>query len=202
MILEKIRQIYPQLTKSQKRLADFIATSYREAAFMTASCLSRRLGLNEATVIRFAQRLGYSGYPQLIQDVQAIVQEELGTGPQSQVLAEQGPLVRLLKAEIENLQRTISHIPAKIAYEAMNMLQEARQVYVLGQGIAAPLAQLFSLSLRALGISADNSFADPLRLGIVLNNIDESCMLIGISAGMESQQVANALDYAKQRGAR
>ena len=43
MILEKIRQLYPKLTKSQKRLADFIATSYQEAAFMTASRLARRV---------------------------------------------------------------------------------------------------------------------------------------------------------------
>ena len=77
MILEKIRQIYPQLTKSQSRLADFIAASYQEAAFMTASRLARRVGVNEATVIRFAQRLDYAGYPDLIQDIQAIVQEEL-----------------------------------------------------------------------------------------------------------------------------
>ena len=78
MVLEKIRQLYPELTKSQRRLADFVAVSYREAAFMTASRLARKLGVNEATVIRFAQRLGYSGYPEFVQDVRAVVQDELG----------------------------------------------------------------------------------------------------------------------------
>ena len=39
-VLERIRQVYPQLTKSQKRLADFVTAYYREAAFMTASRLA------------------------------------------------------------------------------------------------------------------------------------------------------------------
>ena len=33
---------------------------------MTASQLADHLGMNEATVIQFAQRLGYRGYPQLV----------------------------------------------------------------------------------------------------------------------------------------
>lgn len=81
MILETIRRVYPELTRSQQLLSDFVAHSYREAAFMTASDLAQRLNLNEATVIRFAQRLGYSGYPELVTALRELVQQELIVAP-------------------------------------------------------------------------------------------------------------------------
>jgi DNA-binding MurR/RpiR family transcriptional regulator len=201
MILEKIRQIYPQLTKSQRRLADFIATSYQEAAFMTASRLARRLDLNEATVIRFAQRLGYPGYPELIQDVQDIVQRELGTKDTPETVVED-PFVARLHAEIDNLHRAVSHISPATTHQAIDMLSEAQRIYVLGQGIASSLAQLLSISLKGLGLEAETPPADVLGLALALGDIDAASLVIGISVLPESEEVANALRYARHRGAR
>lgn len=202
MILETIRRLYPQLTRSQKRLADFIAVSYQEAAFMTASRLARRLALNEATVIRFAQRLGYSGYPDLIRDVQAIVQRELGAKAGSAGLAHKDPFVALLNAEVDNLQRVVGHISPETAHAALAMLQQAGKVYILGQGIGVPLAQAFGLSLRSLGVPAESPLADPLNLATMLAEIDQECVVVAVSPTAESQEIANALSLAHERGAR
>jgi DNA-binding MurR/RpiR family transcriptional regulator len=53
------------MSKSFARLADFLLDSYVEASFMTASELAQELNLDAATVVRFSQQLGYSGYPKL-----------------------------------------------------------------------------------------------------------------------------------------
>ncbi|HHX65014.1 MAG TPA: MurR/RpiR family transcriptional regulator [Chloroflexi bacterium] len=200
MILEKIRQVYPQLTKSQRRLADFIATSYQEAAFMTASRLARTLDLNEATVIRFAQRLGYPGYPELVQDVQDVVQKELGTreAPETEV---QDPFIARLYVEIDHLQRATSHISPAVAQQIVTMIQDAQRVFVLGQGIAAPLAQMFSLLLRQQGIRSEHPPADALGLALALSDVDSQSLVIGVSLESESHEVANALSYADRQGA-
>jgi DNA-binding MurR/RpiR family transcriptional regulator len=203
MILEKIRQLYPKLTKSQKRLADFIATSYREAAFMTASRLARRVAVNEATVIRFAQRLGYGGYPELVDDIQAIVQEELKAKYEAEGgLGTREPFFTILDSEVENLQRGISHLVPELVSTALVMLRQASHIYVVGQGLAAPLADLFSLSLCAIGLSAESPPADSMSLGIVMESLARGSVVVGISAAGESITVANVLKYAAQRGAR
>ena len=200
MILEKIRQLYPQLTKSQRRLADFIAASYQEAAFMTASRLARRVGVNEATVIRFAQRLDYAGYPDLIQDIQAIVQEELKLRFET-AEREREPLFDVLNNEVENLQRAISHISAPVAREAVKLLQEAERLYVIGQGPSWGLAQLFAASLQNLGLAAVSSLTDPSSLAATLQEMGEQCVVIVIAATPETQDLANALRYANDKGA-
>jgi len=203
MILEKIRQLYPQLTKSQKRLADFVARSYRETAFMTASVLARRLTLNEATVIRFAQRLGYLGYPGFIRDVQTIVQAELRAEYEQAPMPDASDvLLTTLNREIRYLQRAASHITPELALEVQNILRQAERVFVVGQGISASLAQLFSVSLRSLGTPAESPLADTLGLGMLLTDVDERCAVVAISVAPESQEMANALRCARDKGAR
>ena len=77
MFHERIAQHYARLGRNQKRIADFLTQEYREAAFMNGSALSQRLDVDPATVTRFAQRLGYTGYPDLQREVQELVKEEL-----------------------------------------------------------------------------------------------------------------------------
>jgi DNA-binding MurR/RpiR family transcriptional regulator len=203
MILEKIRQVYPELTKSQKKLADFIANSYQEAAFMTASRLARRLDVNEATVIRFAQRLGYPGFPELIHDVQAIVQEELKTrGEGEGVAAPEEPLVVVLKNEMEALQRAVSHVSADLAHRLTALLRGTRRIYAVGEGLSYHLAGLLALGLAGLGHDARAVTGDPASLAVALADLEGTDALIGIALGSEDTEIARALRAARDRGAR
>jgi DNA-binding MurR/RpiR family transcriptional regulator len=77
MFRERIAQQYDRLGRNQKRIADFLTQDYREAAFMNGSMLSEHLNVDPATVTRFAQRLGYTGYPDLLREIQELVKEEL-----------------------------------------------------------------------------------------------------------------------------
>jgi len=200
--LEKIRQVYPELTKSQKKLADFIAGSYQEAAFMTASRLARRTHLNEATVIRFAQRLGYPGYPELVRDVQAIVQEELKTraGPEPGLVDE--PFLTSLNGELESLQRAVSHVPPEVGRRLMALLRGRRRIYVVGQGASCYLAGILATGLAGLGLDARATAGDPQSLALALADLEDVDALVGISAGHESREVGRAVTAARKRGAR
>ena len=203
MFLEKIRQVYPDLTKNQKRLADFIATSYQEAVFMTALRLAKDFSLSESTVIRFAQRIGYPGYPELVQDMQALIHRELqekakepgGSG-------EPSDFARLLDSEIAELRRCASHVPPDLARRAVMILEQADNILVLGQDLMLLLAQLFAVSLRAIGLSAESPLPDAASIALALGNIGPESVVVGISAAQESGKVANALRYARQKGIR
>ena len=64
-----IRRHYDDLTGNQKRLADCIISS-PNAAFLTTTDLAKLADVSQSTVVRFAQTLGYQGYPQLQNDLQ------------------------------------------------------------------------------------------------------------------------------------
>jgi len=203
MILEKIRQLYPQLTKSQKMLADFLATNYREAAFMTASHLARHLRINETTVIRFAQRLDYRGYPELIADIQEIVKAELSA--KSLVIdatASKDPFLQILAHEDENLRRAINRFSTEVAHELLAVLKGAESIYLLGQGTATHLAGLLDFGLRAQGMTSKLVCGDVPSLATSLNSVGDADLVIGFCLDDASVEIANALRYARQAGSK
>ena len=200
MLLETVRRLYPELTRSQRKLADLIATSYRDVAFMTAARLAARLSLNEATVIRFAQRLGYAGYPDLIRDVRLLVHEELETPPPGNAQAPRASMHEHLNAQVHNAQRFVSHIPAEVADQAVQAVLAAQRIYVVGQGLAGAMAQALSLALRSAGLATERPSADPLVLAVQGSELGAGSLVIGISLE-ESPQIANLLSHARLRGA-
>ncbi len=200
MILETIRRVYPELTRSQQQLSDFITHSYREAAFMTASDLAQRLNLNEATVIRFAQRLGYSGYPELVTAVRELVKQELIVAPGETDIPQDSDL-ELLAAELGNARRMVRSLSPGQIQQAAELLASARAICVLGQGLSAPLAILLCELLRAIGLRADRYPVDPQSLASALHDVDAQDVIVGISAGDERSDLVGAtLRLARERG--
>src|SRR4051794_8975083 len=53
------------LSPTEQRVADFFAQHREEAAFLSATEIAQRLGTSDATVVRTAQSLGYSGLQEL-----------------------------------------------------------------------------------------------------------------------------------------
>lgn len=203
MILETIRQLYPQLTKSQRRLADYIANSYQEAAFMTASRLASRLEVNEATVIRFAQRLGYPGYPEMIRAVQAVVQEELRAGEEAKAATPAGAaLLAGLSNELECLQRAASHVSSEMAQRLVTFLLEARRIYVTGQGVSYHLAGAFAAGLAGTGRDGRLVAGEAQALAQALAELESSDTWVGVAVSEESPEAARAMVAARARGAR
>lgn len=63
-VLTKIEDSYLDLSKSHKRIADYVLANYEKAAFLTAAKLGEETGISVSTVVRFATSLGYEGYPE------------------------------------------------------------------------------------------------------------------------------------------
>ena len=78
--LMRIIQVkFPRLSKGQKLIAEFILKHYDKAAFMTAAKLGTSVGVSESTVVRFANELGFTGYPKLQKALQELIKNKLTT---------------------------------------------------------------------------------------------------------------------------
>ena len=77
MYREKIREYYDHLSRSYRKVADYIMSNYYEVSFMTAAQLAYAVGVDTTTVVRFSQRVGYNGYPELLNDIRDQVKAEI-----------------------------------------------------------------------------------------------------------------------------
>src|SRR5512143_707870 len=68
----RLEDHYPDLTKSEQRIASYLLSNHDEAAFLPAAELAERLAVSQATIIRFAQAIGYKSFPELRRCLQEI----------------------------------------------------------------------------------------------------------------------------------
>lgn len=64
-ILEVITEQYHSLTRSGKKLADYIFANTYHVQYMSISNLAENSGVSEASITRFCHNLGLSGYIEL-----------------------------------------------------------------------------------------------------------------------------------------
>jgi DNA-binding MurR/RpiR family transcriptional regulator len=74
-----MNELYKSMSKGQKLLTNYITDNYDKAAFLTAAKLGETVGVSESTVVRFANAIGFSGYPELQKQLQEMVKTRLTT---------------------------------------------------------------------------------------------------------------------------
>jgi DNA-binding MurR/RpiR family transcriptional regulator len=203
MFRERIQDKYDQLTPSFRKLADFILQRQLDAAFMTATELANRLGVDAATVVRFAQNLGYSGFRELIKEVQQVVKEELTTSYSPDLSAPDD--VGVFRSLLENERHNLALAQAQLTEQANTILPtllEAKQVWVLGQGHGFYLAGLCASVFRELGLPAVAIASDPLEAAQNLKRVGPEDAVVGFSLTGMDLTVADAVKFARERGAK
>ena len=114
MYREKIREYYDHLSRSYRKVADYIMSNYYEVSFMTAAQLAYAVGVDTTTVVRFSQRLGYNGYPELLNDIREQVKSEIYAAYEPKELLADDPAGAFkdrAEQEQHNLKQMLIHNP-------------------------------------------------------------------------------------------
>lgn len=75
----RIKNNYKKFSESQKLIATYLLKHSDKAAFFTAANFGKAVGVSESTVVRFANFLGYNGYPDLQRDLRDKIKDKLTT---------------------------------------------------------------------------------------------------------------------------
>lgn len=203
MYRELIRERYEHLSKSQKRIADYLMMSPREAAFMTASRLAVLLNVDIATITRFAQRLTYRGYPELLTDIRSTVQREMREGftPVEGISDAGRAFVHALAIERENVERTMSAISIEAVEKALAAMEQADTIYIAGQNTAVFLAEELAVRLRMMGMRVVVVHGDLITTAVWLVGLHQGDVAVGIGFSSYATDVAGVLRAAHQHGA-
>lgn len=204
--MRTIQMKFPRLSKGQKLIAEYILKHYDKAAFMTAAKLGISVGVSESTVVRFANELGFSGYPKLQKALQELIKTRLTTVQRLELsndfISEESALKGVLKSDMENIRATLEKINQKNFEEVVNSIFGAKKIYVIGLRSSTALAEFlgFYLNLildnvKIVGYGISDIFEQII-------NISEDDLLIGIGFPRYSSRTVEALNFAQSRGAK
>ena len=193
-------------SKGQRLIAEFIEQHYDRAAFLTASKLGELVGVSESTVVRFATELGYRGYPELQKAMQEMIKDKLTSVQRIEVTAakigEGSVLDTVLNQDIQKIRRTLEETSREDFDRAVDAIISAENIYIFGVRSASSLASFlgyyFDLILGNVHIVTNSS-----RSGMyeALLRISEKDAIVGISFPRYSRTAAEAMNFAKSRGA-
>ncbi len=194
---ERIRESRPSLSPSLRRLADFLLDSSIQAAFLTATELAHTLDIDPATVVRFAQKLDYPGYPQLQREIRDKVRRELisdrRAAPDSPSAAAETALADVVR-HLELVRRTF---PLEAAARLLAALDETERVIVLAESAALPQARTLSTWLESGGYSVHLAGGNPADLARALAGARKGDLILAIQAVEETPFLPRALAQAQ-----
>lgn len=199
---ERIREARPRLSKSFQRLADYILDSYVQAALLTASELAHEVDVDAATVVRFAQTLDYSGFPQLQDEIRGRVLQELhlrgGDEPKAESVG--GLADRAYKELGDALERARKLMDPAPLEALLAAFGKAKRVFLLADpGAAAALGELHR-HLQSMGVQAFRLAAEEASLarGLALGN--EGDLFVVIDLRNETPLLSAAMAQARTSG--
>ena len=204
-LISHIQSQYTRFSKGQKLIDQYILKNYDKVAFMTACKLGEAVGVSESTVVRFANALGYSGYPKLQDALQEVIKNKLTTVQRVDMVKEfnddSAILKKIVKSDMDNIKDTLEEIDEKAFEEAANRILKAKRIYIVGMRSSFTIAQYLGFYL---GIILDSVHVIRTDMGDAFEQvvkINEDDVLIAISFPRYSKKSYQIVSYAKEKGA-
>lgn len=196
---------YNQLTKSEKRIANYLRKNQEESAFLAAGELADRLDLSEATIVRFARTLGFNSYPSM----RTVLQEEFrqrvthSTRLRSRLddLREVGDIFeQVTVSEIDYLTQALRTVDREALHQAVARIIACEHIYVFGTGPSISLVDLINVRLTRFGkhvvplMTAGREMLEPLL------TMTERDLLFAIGFFDVNPSLQTVLDQANGQG--
>lgn len=201
--LSLISNALPKLKGTTQKVAQFILNSPQETINLTITELAARVGVSEASIVRFSKSLGYSGFHalkiRLAEDIVSpmmIVHEDL--------MSDDTPATAVQKAlnvGLRSLEDTMRILDLPMLETAIQALCNARQIVLFASGNSIPIAMDFDFRLTKIGLQTRFSI-DPTMQEMYAALISSEDVAVGLSHTGSSIDTVHALELAKQHGAK
>lgn len=201
--LSVISDSLPKLHGASEKVAKFILNAPKETIDLTITELGSRVGVSEASIVRFAKAQGYSGFHalkiRLAEDIvspMSIVHEDL--------LPDDTPATAVQKAiavGLRSLEDTMRILDPLMLEKTILALCHARHTELFASGNSIPVAMDLNFRLTKVGLPSRFS-SDPTLQEMQATLLSPDDVAVGISHTGSSKDVVYALKLAKQCGAR
>jgi DNA-binding MurR/RpiR family transcriptional regulator len=156
-VSDLLEENFDTFSRSQKAIARYIIDHLDEIGYLSAEELARKGNTSSSTVVRFAQSLGFAGYPEL----QKAARDEYRLGATTRPIVhndqlllgvEEDFLTRALKTDMVSLEETLSKNTLAAFGEAVDALATTQQLLVVGMHEAAIVAQHAAYLFELMGV--------------------------------------------------
>lgn len=192
-------------SKSDKQIIEYIRNSADKIIYMTISEVARESNTGEATVTRFAKKMGFAGF----QDFKVTLAQEVSIKSSNSIINNEinnnedvlETSNKLLRNNISVLERTVSIMNTNDIYECSELIKNCKKAYFMGVGYSGIVAQDSNYKFMRIGInSMYYQDTHTMIMMSALASTDE--VVVAISHSGETEEIIRSTKIAKDNGAK
>lgn len=200
-VAERIRERGADLTAAERRIAEVVLETPQSIGFGTVADLARAAQVGAASVVRLASKLGFDGYSELQQAVQAELMQQLRPAVERIRTADLGSRAGHVAAELANVETTLTGVDdASLAVLVERLADLDRPVLVLSSDASAGVARQFVTQLHQLRPGVVLVGGSDIEVRRELAVVDDRATLVVIDLRRYEQWVLDAHRLAVDRG--
>ena len=200
-VLHKIRYMRSQMGPGEKKIADYLLENTQDIISSSISDFADKCGCGDATVVRFARRLGFDGYQSL---KIGIAGEISASSTVSEEITADDSCYEIFKKRIKDISVSLNNTESVLNEEhlknATYAIINAKRIVIFGLGNSAAIAQDAAHKFLRLGLNA-LACCDNHIQAIIASHLDRQSVCIGVSHSGSSKDIIDALQLSKIGGA-
>lgn len=197
-----IERKYPSFSRTYKLIADYILADYKKVSFLSVQKLGEELGVSTASIVRFCQDLGFSGYAEFQREARALVQGESPAMMEFRSAVsgmEDEPLREILRLNIEILKKTYTETLSGEFNKAVDAIHAARKVYVIGMRSSYSVAYYLAFMLSQFMDNVELATAGSGDIFDRLCRAEPEDLAIVVSFSRYTRLTVEAADFLRER---
>lgn len=189
-----INNHYDELTRAERKVADFVLNQGIKIIYATITDIKAATHVGDATIIRFCQKLGFSGFADFKIE---IAKEDYTKQEQPQTEDAYDTLATQLGSIIKS---TATLINREHLEQAITKMSAAKHIYLFGVGGSGQSADSFASILLRTGVRS-TAVSDPHFQAQLASLLQPGDLVFGFSLSGRTQDTYDALQIAKDNGA-
>jgi len=204
-IVKQLENMKKKLHDSNRLIAQYIIENPERVGYLTATALSRILGISSSTVVRFTQQLGFKGFTEfkrrLLKEMGLVTPFDLLLDYVKTHSKEKDEWVdEIFEKEIEIIKRTRTNLDMKSFNKIITLIENAPRVVITAASIAKVLADRLAIILRCVKIPAYPVEASELYLlrQTLIGSKDDLYIVVGLEKA--PREVIKIVNWLKRQG--
>lgn len=199
---ERVQSHAERLSKGELRVARFFVANREQVLVASAAELAARIGTSDATVVRTARALGYSGLDALRRDVADEISGKLTparrvAGTLREIKGDLGNAFRsTLDLHVAALKALRRQITPRLFRSAVEHVLSAQRIAIFGIGPSSAMANYFAIQARRFGLNAMPLTDTGLLLADGLLRLHQGDLLIVMAYGRVYPELRALFDRA------
>ena len=202
-IKKRIQDHYESLPKNQKKLAEYFLDNFDRIPFLSVNNISEATTLSVASIVRFAQRIGFSGFLEIRAEIANTLQNQIENKEIFSLLDDErldsDTLTTVANQDIKNINDTLNQLDRANFDQAIKMILSSKRTFTMGLGISFLLSRVLAYQLNQVAVDAYNFCRDHSSFMEQILFLNKDDLIIAFSFPPYSKETIEAAKFAKEK---